>query len=197
VSANLTGLSASTTYHYRLEATNTSGTTYGTDQTFTTSAGTSTAPEGTWVGTYGANGYDLAAWNNGSDVVVMPGVSASLVQGRPYVWASSTSDVRALEYPDRSARAATTYYDSSQVKVQLSFSSAYSGNLELYAVDWDSEGRSETITVNGQTANLANFTQGGWVTFPINQGQNTSLTITVTNTDPYGSNAVLSGIFLN
>ena len=37
-SANLTGLSPSTTYHYRIEATNNTGTSYGTDQTFTTPA---------------------------------------------------------------------------------------------------------------------------------------------------------------
>jgi DNA-binding beta-propeller fold protein YncE len=34
--ATLTGLQSSTTYHYRLEATNATGTTYGSDQTFTT-----------------------------------------------------------------------------------------------------------------------------------------------------------------
>jgi hypothetical protein len=39
VSADLTGLTASTTYHYRLVATNASGTAYGSDATFTTLAG--------------------------------------------------------------------------------------------------------------------------------------------------------------
>ncbi len=37
-SANLTGLAASTTYHFRLSATNASGTNNGLDQTFTTAA---------------------------------------------------------------------------------------------------------------------------------------------------------------
>ena len=36
VSANLSGLTASTTYHFRTVATNTAGTRYGTDRTFTT-----------------------------------------------------------------------------------------------------------------------------------------------------------------
>jgi hypothetical protein len=36
VSANITGLSASTTYHFRIVATNTTGTRYGSDRTFTT-----------------------------------------------------------------------------------------------------------------------------------------------------------------
>lgn len=38
VSANLTGLTAGTTYHYRLDATSSAGTTLGTDGIFTTSA---------------------------------------------------------------------------------------------------------------------------------------------------------------
>lgn len=37
-SSSLTGLTASTVYHYRIEATNATGTSYGSDQQFTTSA---------------------------------------------------------------------------------------------------------------------------------------------------------------
>ena len=159
--------------------------------------GTPPAPtQGGCVGPYGGDGYDLAAWNAGSDVVVMPGVSASLVQGSRYVWASDTTDVRALQSADKSSRTAAVYYDDNEVKVKLDFSSAYSGNLELYAVDWDTHGRRETITVGGQTANLtSDFSEGAWVTIPINQAANSTLTITVDHTA--GANAVLSGVFLN
>jgi hypothetical protein len=40
VSANISGLSASTTYHFRIVAVNTAGTTYGADGTFTTLSST-------------------------------------------------------------------------------------------------------------------------------------------------------------
>ncbi|MCP4350087.1 MAG: hypothetical protein GY795_31795 [Desulfobacterales bacterium] len=40
--ASITGLSASTTYHYRIVATSEGGTTYGSDRTFTTKSGSST-----------------------------------------------------------------------------------------------------------------------------------------------------------
>ena len=43
VDAGLTGLSPNTVYHYRIEATDASGTSYGADQTFTTT-GTGTSP---------------------------------------------------------------------------------------------------------------------------------------------------------
>ena len=66
VSANLTGLSGCTTYHYRVKAVNACGTVYGSDQTFTTlcgpSATTNTATEvtstsATLNGTVNAKGY--------------------------------------------------------------------------------------------------------------------------------------------
>jgi hypothetical protein len=41
-SANLITLQPGTTYHYRIEATNSAGTSYGSDQTFTTSSATTT-----------------------------------------------------------------------------------------------------------------------------------------------------------
>jgi hypothetical protein len=40
VAANVSGLTASTTYHLRIVATNSSGTTYGSDSTFTTLSAT-------------------------------------------------------------------------------------------------------------------------------------------------------------
>ena len=153
------------------------------------------APQGSWVGSYGQSGYDLAAAGTGGDVVAMPGVSVGLQQGSRYVWASSTSDVRGLENAAGSSRTAATYYSASSIVVQLGFGSAYSGNLELYAVDFDSGGRSETVTVGNVSASLSNFGQGAWVTFPITEAAGATLTITVTNTGPV--NAVLSGIFLN
>jgi hypothetical protein len=153
------------------------------------------APQGSWVGNYGAAGYDLAAWDNGSDVVSMPGASVSLIEGSRYVWATGTSDVRALENAAGTSRNAATYYSSNQIDLQMSFSSAYSGNLELYAVDWDSKGRTETISVGGQSQTISDFSQGVWLTFPISQTAGSTLTISVLNTGP--ANAVLSGIFLD
>jgi hypothetical protein len=153
------------------------------------------APQGSWVGTYGAQGYDLAAWDGGSDVVSLTGVSVSVIKGSSYVWATGTSDVRALQNAAGTSRNAATYYDPDQIDLQLNFSSAYSGNIELYAVDWDSLGRTETITVGSQSQGISDFSNGAWLTFPINQAAGSTLTISVLNTGPV--NAVLSGLFLN
>jgi N-acetylneuraminic acid mutarotase len=56
VSANISGLSASTTYHFRIVGTNSSGTYYGADQTFTTLSATGppvvTTNPATYVASY-------------------------------------------------------------------------------------------------------------------------------------------------
>ena len=77
----------------------------------------------------------------------------------------------------------------------MSFPSGYTGNLRLYALDWDSSTRRETISVNGQTAMLSSsFHEGAGVALPVNVPAGGTPTITVDRTA--GANAVLSGIFL-
>ncbi len=156
---------------------------------------TSSAPQGNWVGTYGATGYDLLGFNGSSDLASLSNASLTVEQGTRYQWASSTTEARALESPSKSTRVASAVYDPNEIRLRLSFSAAYNGNLELYALDWDSTARREMISVNGQTAVLSSeFNVGAWVSFPVNVQAGETLTITIDRLA--GSNAVLSGIFL-
>jgi Glycoside-hydrolase family GH114 len=154
------------------------------------------APQGSWVGSAGSAGYDLASWGASlNDISYLPNASLSVLQANRYQWASNTSDARALSDPGSVTKAAGTYYDSNQVRLTLSFPAAYTGNLHLYAVDWDSLGRREIISVNGQSAVLSSdFTNGAWVSFPMNVAAGATVTITVDRLA--GPNAVLSGVFL-
>ena len=150
-----------------------------------------------WVGAFGKDGYDLAGWDDQSDVSDLPGVSVSLLEGKRYVWAANTKDTRALLGPDGLTRTAAAYY-ANQIRVKLTFHAAYSGNLRLYAVDWDSGARQESIAVGGQSLIFSNkwgaFSKGQWAIFPVVVAAGGSVTITVTR--QAGANAVLSGIFL-
>jgi hypothetical protein len=111
------------------------------------------------------------------------------------LWATNTNDIRGLQGPDGLTRDAATYYDTNQIQVKLTFTSAYSGNIELYAVDWTKFSRREIITVNGQTAVLSSdFSQGAWVSLPVSVPAGGAVMITVDRTA--GPNAVLSGIFI-
>ena len=121
----------------------------------------------------------------------------NLTRGSRYVWwtTGTTTEPQALESPNKAERTAATYYDPNQIEVQLNFTAAYSGALNLYAVDWESGGRQEMVTVDGQTAMLSNFSQGAWMSFPVNVPAGGVATIIVDRTA--GLNAVLSGIFLD
>jgi hypothetical protein len=104
-----------------------------------------------------------------------------------------------LQSPDTATRHAACFYDANQIRLHLTFSTAYSGSIHIYALDWDSVSRRETITVNDgsgpQTANITtDFSQGAWVNVPINVAAGGTVTVSVTRTG--GVNAVLSGIFL-
>jgi hypothetical protein len=167
--------------------------------TATTGPAYTQTPQGNWVGSYGADGYALFGWNGSSDLASLPLSSLVLDQGLRYQWTASTAAVQALQSPDTSTRRAATFYDGSQIRLHLVFPAAYSGTLHLYAVDWDTTSRRETITVDdgsgAQTANITtDFSQGAWVSVPINVAAGGTVTITVTPTA--GANAVLSGIFL-
>jgi uncharacterized repeat protein (TIGR01451 family) len=158
--------------------------------------------QGTWVGTYGVGGYILGAWNStNGDLAGLPaGVTYSLEQGSRYTWASPTTDVRALQSPDQSERRATTWYDTTEVRVRLNFANPYSGTLHLYAVDWNAIGRAENFTVDDgtgpRTVGLTSaFNNGAWIHVPINVGSGGSVLIKVDNIA--GTfNAVLNGLFL-
>lgn len=154
------------------------------------------APQGSWVGRYGSSGYVLGAWKAGTnDLVSLAGASVRLDRGHRYLWQANTSDVRALQSPDKLGRTAATYYDRSEVRVSLHFSARFSGDMRLYAVDWAGGKRRESITVGGQSATLSHFAAGAWTDFPISVAAGSTVTIVVKRTA--GVNAVLSGIFLD
>ena len=110
------------------------------------------------MGTYGADGYALLAWNGTGDLASLPQSTLVVDQGTRFQWNTSTPAVQALESPDTTTRRSTTIYDPNQIRLHLTFSTSYSGTLHLYAMDWDTTNRRETITVDDgsgpRTANL-------------------------------------------
>jgi hypothetical protein len=161
----------------------------------------SQAPQGNWVGTYGANGYDLFAWN-GTDLLSLPQSALTVDQGTRYAWTGSngTSQLRALESPDTLSRRATCLFDANQLRLRLTFSSNYHGTLHIYSLDWDSTARREAVTIDdGSGPRAANITtafdQGAWVNASINLQSGATVNITIGRLA--GANAVISGIFLD
>jgi hypothetical protein len=90
-------------------------------------------------------------------------------------------------------------YDANQLRLHLTFTTAYTGTLHLYALDASTVDRREVVTVDDgsrpRTATLGSpFDQGIWIHAPISVPSGGSVTITIDRRAGY--NAVLSGLFL-
>ena len=122
----------------------------------------------------------------------------ALEQGGRATWAGSTTDVRALQAPSGSQRRATADWDNAQIRVRVTFPSAYAGTLHLYAVDWDATTRRQNVTVNDGTttktvAITTDFSAWGLDDLPVSVGAVAGL---LTVDRAAGADAVLSGLFL-
>jgi glucosylceramidase len=161
---------------------------------------TSQAPQGTWTASYGAGGYVLGAWSGTSDLVALPaGASLVVEQGGRTRWSSSTTSVRALQGPGGAGRRAAAWTHDSEVRLRIDFAAAWSGDLHLYALDWDNRGRRQTVTVtdgSGPRVGVLDsaFTNGLWIHAPVTVPVGGSVRMTVSRTAD--SSAVLSGLFL-
>jgi hypothetical protein len=157
------------------------------------------APQGDWVGVYGADGYALLAWNKTSDEVAMPLNSLVLDQGSRYRYGTaSINNHRALENAAQTTRRAAHWASNTSLQLHLTFPAAYSGTLHLYAIDWDGSRRREVITVDDgsgpQVVSLnASYHDGAWLHFAINVPAGGTVTI---RADTSWGSASLSGIFL-
>ena len=103
--------------------------------------------QGNWPDVVGHDGYGLLAWNNPSDLAVLPQASLVLDQGTRLTWAASSTEQRVLQSPTGTERRQTIWYDNNQLRFHLTFTSAYTGNLHLYAVDWSTVDRRQRVTV--------------------------------------------------
>jgi subtilisin family serine protease len=153
---------------------------------------TDTATEGSWQGAYGSNGYNVV--DAGSSYPTYATVSPS--GNSDYVWASSTTDPRALQKPAGPDRIAATWY-ASTFTVDLNLTGG-AHQVALYLLDWDRNGRSERVDVLDantgaviDSRTLNSFTGGDYLVWDITGHVQVRLTATA------GVNAVLSGLFFD
>jgi hypothetical protein len=129
----------------------------------------------------------------------LTGATRTVIQASRHRWSASTTAVRALENATQTQRRAATYWHDSEVRVRVDFTTAFSGRINIYVLDWDSSARRQTVSVTcggtTQTLALTNaFDQGAWLHFTVAVAAGSSCTITATRTA--GANAVIAGIFL-
>ena len=152
-----------------------------------------TTTQGTWIGTYGSQGYDIVSGPTSlpsGDTVTPAGQST-------YTWNTSSNDPRALQVPGSSNRVAALWYSSTSFTVDVNLGDAEHHDLELYFDDWDNKGRAETVQISDATSgavlstqSISSFQSGVYLDYSVSG----HIVITITRTA--GANAVLNGLFL-
>lgn len=123
-----------------------------------------------YKGVYGANGSAIALTSSNPP----SGASYTVINDSTWTWQSG-------------AFGGQCWYNTS-----FQITLTYNGQLELYAIDWDNQGRTETVTVNGSSPQtVSSFTKGTYLVYKV------AGTITFTITANAGPNAVVSAIFFD
>jgi hypothetical protein len=190
---------------YRAVFTNGNGTATTTAATLTvtssansaTFVGTDSSTQGTWSGTYGADGYDVI----GGTESLPAYASLSFNGANSYTWAASTSQTQALQTsPNSSSRVAATLYGPTLTANVNVTGGAH--QVAVYLMDWDGSNpggggaRSEQVQIIDPSNNavlstqtVSNFSGGVYLIY------NVTGNVIVKITSLTGANAVLNGVF--
>ena len=157
--------------------------------------GVDSTTQGTWTGSYGADGYVIA--NGASNVPAY--ATAGVTGDATYTWAGSTTDVRGLQTASgASARIASTYYSGNSFSINVNLLDGNTHRVALYLLDWDSTSRIETVSIIDAESNTVLDTEG-YASFPAGEyaiwNLKGNVIIEVTKTS--GANAVVAGIFFD
>ncbi len=150
------------------------------------------ATQGNWQGVYGADGYVVIG-----DLTSNPTYVTPVPSGEGQVaWPNSPGDVRALQMASNPAgRIAGVWYTATSFTVDLNITGNNTHQVALYCLDWDREGRSETVAItdaNGNVLNtqsVTNFGAGVYVVWNVSGHVKVQVTLSG------GANAVVTGLF--
>jgi hypothetical protein len=153
-----------------------------------------TTTEGTWIGTYGATGYDIVS----GPTSLPSGDSVTPAGQSTETYSTTSSDPRALQVPGSSNRVAAAWYSPTSFTVDVNFGDGAQHDLELYLLDWDNMGRAETVQISNATTGVvlstqtvASFQSGEYLNYFVSG----NIVITITRTA--GPDAVLNGLFID
>ncbi len=100
---------------------------------------------GGWIGAYGADGYFVSQDSN----TKLPGYATVTFSGQAnWTWAASTTALPALQKPESPGnRIAGTWFAWGSFTIDVNLTDGNAHQVALYALDWDSSQRAETIRV--------------------------------------------------
>ena len=153
-----------------------------------------TATGGNWVGKYGGEGYSLA---NAGQSLPSYDPNFGVYNQANFTWAFSTPDARGLQNGSGRIAAAWFHFNpDTTFSFDVNIADGTTRQFALYAVDWDNQGRAETIEIRDRATNqlldsrsISNFTYGIYLVWNISG----HVAVNVTGTS--GPNPVISGAF--
>ena len=133
--------------------------------------GVDSTTKGSWLGSYGSQGADIIGGSNS-----LPSYALINTNGASsWTWVNGTTDSRALSSSSTSSsHIAAGLYSSGNLNVGLNLTDGQQHQVALYLLDWDTQGRSETIDVLDSSTGrvlasqtVAGFTGGKYVNFNV------------------------------
>jgi hypothetical protein len=156
---------------------------------------TDTTTLGKWNGGYGSDGSSVfnSTTNLPSYAQVTP------LGQQAYTWQPNTTDPRAAQTgPGSTAQIGACYYSPTSFSLDLNLTDGKQHQVALYLVDYDRQGRSETVQVTDaasgavlDTQSLSSFQGGEYLVWNVSGHMRITITCTA------GANAVASGLFFD
>lgn len=156
---------------------------------------TDTTTQGNWKGVYGAEGYNVVG--NADNFPASIEVSAS---GKSdWTWSQSSTETRCLQKAGTATdRVAASWESPTSYTIDVNVTDGKTHRMALYFLDWDRNGRSETVEILDaatgdvlDTQNVSSFTEGKYLVWDIG----TSVKVRLTKIS--GFNATLQGMFFD
>lgn len=155
--------------------------------------GLDASTRGNWSALYGKDGYVSA--NGGAAPPAY--ASVSVAGADTYTWDGSTADPRALLKADGTGRVAATWFSGSSFSIDVAVNDGLEHRVSLYCIDWDSNGRTQSIEVIDATSGalldrrpVTAFSGGQYFVWNVRG----AVRFRIVNG---GINAVVSGVFLD
>ena len=151
--------------------------------------------QGSWIDTYGAQGYDIVSGPSKPARRTTPSRPAD---SRPIPGRRPPQTRAPCRSPARPTASPPSGTPPPSFTVDVNLADGQTHDLELYFDDWDNKGRGEQVQISDagtgkvlDTETISSFTNGVYLDWKVSG----NLVITITRTA--GANAVLNGLFLD
>lgn len=153
--------------------------------------------QGNWVGHFGALGYRVA----GEEPGLPDGSGLQLGPAAGLTWGDATTDVRALERPDRQGRTSAAWVASETLELHVQPPDPRAYVLTAYFLDWNgSDRRSQRVDLVDPTSDtpldsqvIDQFSGGVYLSWVVRG----AVRLRIEGLGPDFQSAVLSGVFLD